>query len=612
MEVQYQHTCLRSLRSIRVIHLRPSSAKESPLICDLKEVSLDDLPQYHALSYSWDSQVASCPIHCGPGILQITPNCVAALRQLRHQSDDQVLWIDSICIDQSSIEERGRQVGLMGEIYKLAQRVVVWLGEGDDTSTKAMQSLMDVGNIGSDTDLERRQRSMAIVFGLDIKNQSEDPVGPLFTRSWFSRMWTIQEVTLASVERVIVYCGEQTLPWFFLVTALGYLESAKYRWGNWHEAMQLQTVLSKQLMGRRHPFDVEESENLQRSINMLQILTLAREKVSTDPKDKVFALFGVFHELKLTIPQPDYRCSLEQVYAEAAISCIEHDESLQVLFHAPSDHRRPELPSWVPDWSDIGWRDPDPRSGSIRSAFSAAGTSKPEWSYSGDYFTLSVKGKVIDSITSVGDKMNIETNADSGIQDNLIINARDIIGNTNWKFKALLDTMETASAVFKNWVNISSEFQVYPNHEAVKFALKRTLVEDEPAKSETDESFEAWYQLMTSPSPVSDTTSAEQRNFQSFLSLQLSTGSASRYHLRALAHSAKKRFFMTSNGFFGTAADIINGGDLVATVAGLDMPVILRSTEDGYLFVAHAYVHGIMGGEAWSNQNYQCEKLVLI
>jgi hypothetical protein len=220
-----------------VIHLQPSSAKESPLICNLKEVSLDVFPQYQALSYSWDSQVASCPIHCGDGILHITQSCVAALRRLQHQcDDDQVLWIDSICIDQSSVEERGQQVGLMGEIYKLAQRVIAWLGEGDATSAKAMQSLMGVGNIASDTDLERRQRSMGIVFGMNIKNQSEDPIGPLFTRSWFSRMWTIQEVTMAPVERVIVYCGDETLPWFFLVTALGYLESAKYRWGNWHEA----------------------------------------------------------------------------------------------------------------------------------------------------------------------------------------------------------------------------------------------------------------------------------------------------------------------------------------------------------------------------------------
>jgi hypothetical protein len=496
----------------------------------------------------------------------------------------------------------------MGEIYKVAQQVVVWLGEGDATSAKAMQSLADVGNIASDPDLERRQRSMGLVFGLNINNQSEDPVGSLFTRSWFSRMWTIQEVALASVERVIVYCGEQTLPWFFLVTALGYLESAKYRWGNWHEAMQLQIVLSKQLMTRRapEPDDVsEESENLQVGTNMLQILSLAREKASTDPKDKVFALFGVFDELGIAIPRPDYNLSLKQVYAEAAISCIEHDKSLRILFQAPSDHRFSALPSWVPDWSDVGWRNPDPRSGSISKEFSAAGTSESEWSYSREHLTLSVKGRVIDSITSVGGTMNIETDADLGIQDNLTINARDIIGNTNWKFKALLDTMHIAFAVFKDWVNLSSQTQVYPNHEAVKSAFKRTLVEDEPAESETGESFEAWYQLMTSPSTISEINSTEQQTFQSFLSLQLTTGPASRYHLRALAHSARKRFFITSNKLFGTAADIIVAGDLIAIVAGLNMPVILRSTEDGYRLVTHAYVHGIMGGDAWGNECHQ-------
>jgi hypothetical protein len=356
----------------------------------------------------------------------------------------------------------------------------------------------------------------------------------------------------------------------------------------------------------------EGSERFQISTGMLQILSLAREKASTDLKDKIFALFGVLHELDIPILRPDYSRSLEQVYADAAISCIKHDKNLHILFRAPSDNRSSTLPSWIPDWNDVGWRDPDPRSSSVRSEFSAAGTSKSEWSYSEEHLTLSVKGKIIDSITSVGDTMNIETNADSGIQDTLIINARDILGNKNWKMQSLLDTMHVAFAVLKNWVNLSSQLQVYPNHEAVKSALKCTLVEDEPSESETGESFEAWYQLMTSPSPVSEAPATEQQSFQTFLSLQLTTGPASRYHLRALAHSSKKRFYTTSNGLFGTAPDIIDDGDLIAIVAGLDMPLILRPTVDGYRVVAHAYVHGIMGGEAWGNEYNHGEKLVLI
>ena len=39
------------------------------------------------------------------------------------------LWIDSICIDQESVQERGHQVQRMGNIYASAMGVLVWLGK---------------------------------------------------------------------------------------------------------------------------------------------------------------------------------------------------------------------------------------------------------------------------------------------------------------------------------------------------------------------------------------------------------------------------------------------------------------------------------------------------
>ena len=67
----------------------------------------------------------------------------AALRNLRYKpihgatSNDRILWIDAICINQSDIQERNAQVRQMLDIYKSATRMVVWLGEGDRDSDKA-------------------------------------------------------------------------------------------------------------------------------------------------------------------------------------------------------------------------------------------------------------------------------------------------------------------------------------------------------------------------------------------------------------------------------------------------------------------------------------------
>jgi hypothetical protein len=40
-----------------------------------------------------------------------------------------LLWIDGVCINQTDILERNRQVQLMGEIYSRASCVLIWLGD---------------------------------------------------------------------------------------------------------------------------------------------------------------------------------------------------------------------------------------------------------------------------------------------------------------------------------------------------------------------------------------------------------------------------------------------------------------------------------------------------
>ncbi|PVI00976.1 heterokaryon incompatibility, partial [Periconia macrospinosa] len=101
---------------------------DTPLCCDLVDYEFDDSQGYQALSYAWDSQIPTSTIFCNNQVLGITRNCELALRQLRRAQWLQTLWIDSICIDQTSLQERSNQVALMDRIYGLADTVVVWLG----------------------------------------------------------------------------------------------------------------------------------------------------------------------------------------------------------------------------------------------------------------------------------------------------------------------------------------------------------------------------------------------------------------------------------------------------------------------------------------------------
>ena len=149
--VTYEHEELPHERSIRVIRLGPHDDLAAPLICHLDAILLDDeqKPKYCALSYSWNAQLPSHTIACASanraGTLNITPNCAAAMRQLRLPTEETVLWIDSICIDQTSIPERNSQVTLMSEIYRDADRVVVRLGEKDEAMAGAINLLQEIG-----------------------------------------------------------------------------------------------------------------------------------------------------------------------------------------------------------------------------------------------------------------------------------------------------------------------------------------------------------------------------------------------------------------------------------------------------------------------------------
>jgi Heterokaryon incompatibility protein (HET) len=123
---------LTSERHTRVLHLQPAASLEAPVECTLQEVWLDEpggpSPAYRALSYAWGSKEGTVPITCNGQPLLVTPNCHDALRYLRHTSTVEVFWVDSICIRQDSIQEKNHQVAVMGEVFKHASEVVIWLG----------------------------------------------------------------------------------------------------------------------------------------------------------------------------------------------------------------------------------------------------------------------------------------------------------------------------------------------------------------------------------------------------------------------------------------------------------------------------------------------------
>ena len=108
------------------------AAESQPLSCSLSIVSLESKPDYETLSYVWGDPSLSNEIIADGRVINITKNLRTALWYLRTPDVPRVIWADGICINQSDLDERSFQVQIMGDIYRQARGVQIWLGKTED------------------------------------------------------------------------------------------------------------------------------------------------------------------------------------------------------------------------------------------------------------------------------------------------------------------------------------------------------------------------------------------------------------------------------------------------------------------------------------------------
>lgn len=161
--------------STRLIKLHPARAYSADIVVDL--VLLSEEPQagetdFEAVSWCWGRDEWNCAVRirddAGDKCFKVSRNLDVALRRLRLVDNYRVLWIDAICIDQRSSVEKSRQVPMMAGIYGMAKRVCVWLGDGDETTRKAIDFMHgELANLNRFDQLcredEYRDRWMALI-----------------------------------------------------------------------------------------------------------------------------------------------------------------------------------------------------------------------------------------------------------------------------------------------------------------------------------------------------------------------------------------------------------------------------------------------------------------
>lgn len=302
----------------------------APLVCKLVETRLGETG-YQALSYAWGSPTLSKEIHkCSSNSnLRITRNLYQALQVLRRHDSILTLWVDAICIDQNSIFERNHQVQQMANVYCQAEAVIVWLGRKE--YRKVMTTLTRLGTLqeglvsgrlpgsifdGRIGNLIEEKGDLQLAFvnrkvQAWVKNCDLAELGVFLERSWFRRVWVLQEWLLA--RDVTIYAGNDCISFDLFGCAIDILQHHE------HLIFQPSSAHIKGMMSRylRNISVVADMANLRRLYpwktkkSLYQCCRMLIDRECTNDYDKIYAVFGL--AMDTLSMQPEYERCLEDV-----------------------------------------------------------------------------------------------------------------------------------------------------------------------------------------------------------------------------------------------------------------------------------------------------------
>lgn len=571
----------------RLLTLLPGSP-DTLLHCQLSNSSLTTRPEYDALSYVWGSP--SSPNDSGNVLVldghrfPATANLVSALRHLRPPTGAApiTLWVDAVCINQADLDERGRQVSMMRDIYASARRVVIWIGEEGDGSDDVFDALPVI--VGQQKSAERPSL---------MRESSSFFLGLVDSRPWFSRTWILQELALAQHDPLVV-CGWKSAPWSLFIK--GWVAIAREVFTEIGMVrprpdgdVEILALLKVDVLNELR----EGAMRLQGGESLRKLLMISRTSEATDPRDRVYGLLGMLKADGLGTAIPvDYRKPTAAVYADAMAHIFSRGEGPYFLSGVflpgvsataprinslPPTVEQPNLPSWVPDFSSQvagkatqtnGVQFHPPAGISV----SGAGAGCRNGKRLDDERTLQVEGLFVDTIDQV---ISFGTSLDSCIEQLPSLEA--VVSEAKQRSCQLDPSIAPLMEQFK-----------------IKEPLWRILISNKRLMSGYDAAPSSYEELYLSlvnqhATKAGPSLTEEKNEYKDCLKPIID----------------RRSLFVSKSGFVGTCVPESYVGDTVAIIFGSPVPFILRpiaqaGSEMGrniYSLVGGSYVGGIMGGE---------------
>ena len=577
-------------RNFRLLEILPGEGDD--IVCNLKHISLNEKPKYETISYCWGDSKAAKRIQCNNALLNIPDSLYFALQQFRYKKEIRTLWADAICINQSDPDEKSSQIPHMSDIYRNSLCVLVWLGRESKDSALAMSFISELHSTIKDV-------APPLANPIADLNPGERRAWRAFLhlleRPWFRRVWVIQEVAVAS--KAVIHCGSSFLFWDTLVEVCQntFKSAAPMKL----PSLGLGAVL---LLGHIRLNTIEGTK-----LGLLQTLLVTRSFRASDPRDKIYAICGLAEDSgsqHLNI-QANYRLSPEDVFTTFAMTILQKKRNLDLLSVPRSSHdsKLKQLPSWTPDWtttSNASCRRLVDVDVDFFPDFKATGGSEyiPIFSRNGTLVALS--GEIVDEITVLGPLViDFLDSPDSAISEK---QARD---NLRTYYKHLVD-----------WYNIVlvGQSERYVTGEDMANAFYQTLlggygrgVED---LARVAANFQIWRLMRRLRCHGSIWAHALAKWLIGYMHKGIwGLSDAQEDYFRMVDDLRRgiidRRIMRTQKGYMGTVPSHAHLGDKIGLFRGGKVPLIIRPKDNCWQLVGDSYIHGMMFGELFDENNCQ-------
>ncbi|KAH6672306.1 hypothetical protein B0J14DRAFT_70569 [Halenospora varia] len=571
---------------IRLLCLFPGE-NGTPLKGVVFHTSLKSGERYRALSYVWGSSSRRKELWTPDGILRLTLSLYSALLLLRDTEESVNIWADAICINQDDNKEKALQIRLLPKVFQLATSVIAYLGEEADGSHLALQTLMQIKvNADYTTEWPASLPPIPSAWAAKYIPPSEDhtwhSIRALFSRSWFRRVWIIQEVVAAPSIHVV--CGKWIVKWNDLFRAIEVIK----------DQISLQATespyasLPLNLSHFNTLANYREWENRKTRWNLAHLLEAFRYAEATRQRDRFFALLGFAADGNDPAFEPNYDVSFDVIVRRYAYAFIRKGMALDMLYRAglKQTSNLERFPSWIPDWTV-----PSPgtlyHSSKRGVVCRASRLSKEEVSCQFGNDILEVSGHHVDEVRFVSRSANLMPSMEqAGTTHVYLTEVSVIIDSFAHQYRDLQPPLEE----LKWRVPIADASQ--PDISASTAIDMRS-------------SYYALMQYFSNPHPHGETSAVHI----SSLSSSNSSSILAQNYINALSTNLQGwRFIVTKLGYVGIAPNLVKVGDVITCFSGAGVPFVLRGCgrigkdREEWRLVGECYVHGIMQGEAYKER----------